>query len=55
MNYEIKRSKRKTLTIQVFRDQRVEVRAPLRCKDSEIERFMAKHENWVHPHACGEH
>jgi len=47
MNYEIKRSKRKTLTIQVFRDQRVEVRAPLRCKDSEIERFMAKHENWV--------
>jgi predicted metal-dependent hydrolase len=47
MNYEIKRSKRKTLSIQVYRDQRVQVRAPLRCKDSEIERFVAKHEDWV--------
>jgi len=47
MNYEIKRSKRKTLSIQVFRDQRVQVSAPLRCKNSEIEHFIAKHENWV--------
>jgi len=47
MNYEIKRSKRKTLSIQVYRDQRVQVRAPLRCKDSEIEHFIAKHEGWV--------
>jgi len=44
---EIKRSKRKTLGLQVYPDQRVVVRAPLRCKDSEIENFYRKNLNWI--------
>ena len=47
MNYEVLRTRRKTISIQVYRDQRVQVRAPLRCKDKEIETFVAKHNGWV--------
>lgn len=47
MDYEIKRSKRKTLAILVHRDQRVSIRAPFSCKDEEIALFFAKHQNWV--------
>jgi len=47
MNFEILRSKRKTMTIHVFRNQRVQVRAPLRCKDDEIASFFAKHRPWI--------
>ena len=47
IQYKIKRSKRKTLSIQVHRNQQVLIRAPLRCKDSEISRFLHKHSGWV--------
>ncbi len=47
MNFEIIRRKRKTMSIHVYRDQRVVVRAPLRCKDKEIELFYDKHRNWI--------
>jgi len=47
MNYEVVRSKRKTMSIHVYRDQRVVIRAPLRCKDNEISVFFKKYRNWV--------
>ena len=47
MQYEIIRSKRKTISIQVYRDQRVLIRAPLKCKDNEISQFLHKHIDWI--------
>ena len=47
MSFEIIRRKRKTMSIHVYRDQRVVVRAPLRCKDKEIKLFYDKHSNWI--------
>ncbi len=47
MNYEIKRTKRKTISLQVYQNQRVLIRAPLRCSDEEIAQFYWKHSAWV--------
>ncbi len=47
MNVEVVRSKRKTMSIQVYRDQRILIRAPLRCKESDILGFLDKNRNWV--------
>ena len=47
MNYLIKRSKRKTLAIQILPSQSVLIRAPLRCRDEEIQRFYIKHNAWI--------
>jgi len=35
------------MTIQVYRDQTVLIRAPNRCKDDEIANFFVKHSAWV--------
>ena len=35
------------MAIQICRDQCVLVRAPLRCKDKDIEEFFGKHQDWV--------
>ena len=45
--YELIRSKRRTLTIQVKPDGSVIVRAPLRLAKYRIEKFVAEHEEWV--------
>lgn len=46
--YELKRSaRRRTLAICVFRDGRVEVRAPVRCPAAYIERFVQERAAWV--------
>ena len=44
---EIIRSKRKTLSLEVRRDGRVIVRAPLRIAVKEINAFIEKNEDWV--------
>ena len=41
VEYELVRSKRKTLAVQVTREGRVIVRAPLRWQKYRIERFVA--------------
>lgn len=50
MEYEVIRSRRKTLSMQVKGDSRVEIRAPLRTSDAEIRRFVEKHRRWLEKH-----
>ena len=47
IEYEQVRSKRKTLAVQVTREGRVIVRAPLRLAKYRIERFVAEHTDWI--------
>ena len=47
MQYKITRTKRRTLAIYVRRDATVEVRAPLRAKDADIERFVRSKQDWI--------
>lgn len=48
--YEIIRSRRKTLALEITRDCRVLVRAPLRLPAAAIEDFVAKHTGWIDHH-----
>ena len=43
MTYEIVRSRRRTVALEVTREGRVLVRAPLRMTQGEIDRFVAAH------------
>ena len=45
--YELVRSRRKTLSVQVTRECRVIVRAPLRLAKREIDRFVSEHADWI--------
>ena len=47
MQYEIIRSKRKTVALEVCRDGTVKVRAPLKMKEAEIETFVSSHRRWL--------
>lgn len=47
MNYEIIRSKRKTLAIEVRKDGTVIVRAPKRCSEKIISSFVSKNSGWI--------
>lgn len=47
MNYEIIRSKRKTLAIEVKKDGSVLVRAPKKCSDRIIKAFVEKNNLWI--------
>ena len=46
-DYELIRSDRKTLSLQVTEDCRVIVRAPHRCSEHKIRKFVAEHEQWI--------
>lgn len=48
--YELIRSRRKTLALEVTRDGRLLVRAPLRLSQKKIEDFVAAHEAWIAGH-----
>ena len=50
MEYIVIRSRRKTLSMQVKGDGRVEIRAPLRTSDAEIRRFLETHRRWLEKH-----
>lgn len=50
MEYTLIRSKRKTLAIQITREARVVVRAPLRCPQRDIDRFLREKEGWISAH-----
>ena len=45
--YELVRSRRKTLSVQVTRECCVIVRAPLRLAKREIDRFVFEHADWI--------
>ena len=47
MQYKIIRTNRRTLAIYIRSDATVEVRAPRRVKDSEIDRFVRSKEKWI--------
>ena len=47
IEYELVRSKRKTLAVQVTREGRVIVRAPLRLAKCRVEQFVAEHIDWI--------
>jgi predicted metal-dependent hydrolase len=48
--YLLKRSKRKTLRLEITPDLQVVVRAPLFCPRREIDRFVARHAGWADAH-----
>lgn len=47
MNYQIIRSRRRTLALEVGQNLTVTVRAPQGTPEEEIERFVARHEAWL--------
>lgn len=46
-SYELIRSRRRTLSVEVTREGRIVVRVPLRTRKAEIERFVAAHAAWL--------
>ena len=50
VDYELIRSSRRTLGLEITADLRVVVRAPYRCSRREIERFVASHAGWIERH-----
>ena len=49
-NYELIRSRRRTLAVEVTRDGRVIVRAPLRLSQAHIDDFVADRADWIARH-----
>lgn len=50
MEYEIHRSKRKTLAMSITKDLKVKIRAPYRMPEREIVSFIEKHIDWISKH-----
>lgn len=48
--YELIRSNRRTLALEITRDCRVLVRAPQRTSQAQIDAFIASHEAWIGEH-----
>lgn len=54
MDYELKRSRRRTAALEITRDCRVLVRAPLRMPRQEIDAFVAAHRSWLEAHLAAQ-
>ena len=50
MDYTVIRSRRRTIALEITRDARVVVRAPLRAGKRDIDRFVAGHSDWIARH-----
>lgn len=50
--YTVKRSRRKTLAVEVKRTGEVIVRAPLHIREKAIERFLFEQREWIETHAA---
>lgn len=48
--YELIRSRRKTLALELTRDGRLLVRAPMRTSQTQIDAFVTAHEDWIARH-----
>ncbi len=51
-DYTLIRSARRTLGLEITADLRVVVRAPQRCSQREIDRFVAEHAGWIEKHTA---
>lgn len=49
-NYELIRSRRKTLALEITKDCRILVRAPMRLPRATIDEFVEKHSGWIAKH-----
>ena len=47
LNIALSYSKRKTMSLYVYRDNRIELRAPDRCPVSEIDAFLRSKRDWI--------
>lgn len=47
MEYELQRSKRKTLVIQISKEAKIIVKAPTRLPQKDIDEFINQKENWI--------
>lgn len=47
LNVALSYSKRKTMALYVYRDNRIELRAPDRCPASEIQKFLHSKRDWI--------
>ena len=52
MDYTLIRSRRKTLAIEITREARLLVRAPLGCPQRDIDRFLAEKQDWIAAHTA---
>ena len=50
MNYELVRSRRKTIAVEIKPDGRIIVRAPMRASQKRIESFLEDHKEWIIKH-----
>lgn len=50
--YTLIRSSRRTMSLEITADLRVLVRAPFRCSNREIDRFVAAHTDWIEKHVA---
>ena len=48
--YELKRSKRKSISVEISREAKVVVRAPLKMKKADIEEFLQSKSEWIDKH-----
>ena len=49
-DYQLIRSNRRTIALQITRDARVVVRAPLYASEADIRRFVESHRAWIESH-----
>ena len=49
-DYQLIRSNRRTIALQITRDARVVVRAPLYASETDIRRFVESHRAWIESH-----
>lgn len=47
LEYELVRSRRRSLELRVYPDQRIEVRAPMRCPQRDIDAFLRERQGWL--------
>lgn len=50
MDYTVIRSRRHTMALEITRDARVVIRAPMFVSQQEIERFAERHRDWIAAH-----
>ncbi len=49
-SYELIRSRRKTLALEITGEGRLLVRAPMRCSQTRIDAFVSAHAGWIEKH-----
>lgn len=49
-DYELIRSKRKSISLEITRDCKIVVRAPLKTDENSIKKFVCEHTHWIDEH-----